>query len=514
MVHLHGAFNESNTSVARSLRCPYVFSPHSGYDPVSLRRSRGRKLVYGVLFERTMLRRAALLVALTNVELADIRRFGGTGPSDVIPNGVERPPDDLDRQAFRRELGIPPDALLAVFVGRLDVQRKGLDTLVRGDRRGAGLAPRARRTRGSETSSAWKRMTSDLGASERVHLVGERHGRSLFETVSAADLFTLLSRWEGLPMALLEALALATPALVSPAVERLIGVGRAGAGWVADDDDVGPLLRGLTKDDELAQRGRAALELLRALRLGLGRRALRGRVPGRAGIRLGAATSIARRSMPPYPSEHPYWMGSPHRTGCLRGRRRSRRQREVDARPKLGRGLAAGLHRGRAYPLAARIASQGGQPRGAGSWRPDATACQTAARAAPLLALLMYDWVDFFLGTWLRILPIKARGGLVVMERGWGDMAVDPRRYHLDVPSRIVEVLGRLLPGPDVALILYADPQLLRDRKAELPTPELARQLLRWRQISFPRRTRRSFLDASLKPERLVDQAMDALRVS
>jgi glycosyltransferase involved in cell wall biosynthesis len=259
VVHLHGAFNESNTSVARSLRCPYVFSPHSGYDPVSLRRSRGRKLVYGVVFERAMLRRAALLVALTDVELADIRRFGGTGPSDVIPNGVERPPDDLDRQAFRRELGIASGALLAVFVGRLDVERKGLDILVRGIAAAPGwhlalVGPRFRDV------DRLERMISELGAGERVTLIGERHGRSLSETVAAADLFTLLSRWEGLPMALLEALALATPALVSPAVERLIRVERAGAGWVATHDDVGSLLRGLAKD-ELARRGRAALEL-------------------------------------------------------------------------------------------------------------------------------------------------------------------------------------------------------------------------------------------------------------
>ncbi|MDP9298786.1 MAG: hypothetical protein M3O98_09010 [Actinomycetota bacterium] len=130
------------------------------------------------------------------------------------------------------------------------------------------------------------------------------------------------------------------------------------------------------------------------------------------------------------------------------------------------------------------------------------------------LALLAYDWVDFFLGTWLRILPVRARGGLVVMERGWADMAVDPRRYHLDVPHRVVEAMGRLLPGPDAALILYADPQLLHDRKAELPTPELARQLGRWRQITFPRRTRRLFIDASQSPERVLDQAKDALRLS
>jgi hypothetical protein len=127
------------------------------------------------------------------------------------------------------------------------------------------------------------------------------------------------------------------------------------------------------------------------------------------------------------------------------------------------------------------------------------------------LALLAYDWVDFFLGTWLRILPTRARGGLVVMERGWFDMAVDPRRYRLDVPYRIVEVLGRLLPGPDTALVLQADPQILHDRKAELPIHELARQTGRWRQIGFPRRTTRLFLDASQSPERLLDQAKGAL---
>jgi len=127
------------------------------------------------------------------------------------------------------------------------------------------------------------------------------------------------------------------------------------------------------------------------------------------------------------------------------------------------------------------------------------------------LALLAYDWFDFFAGTWLRILPVRARGGLVVMERGWFDMAVDPRRYRLDVPHRIVEMLGRLLPRPDMALVLEADPQVLHDRKAELPIPELARQAGRWRQIRFPHRTNRLFLDASQSPERLLDQARGAI---
>jgi glycosyltransferase involved in cell wall biosynthesis len=264
VVHLHGAFNRSNTAVSRALRGPYVFSPHSGYDPVSLTRRRGLKFVYRVLFERTMLKRAALLVALTNRELGHLRRLGVTGRVDVIPNGVERAPDDLDQFAFRRELGLSPDDLLAVFVGRLDVHRKGLDVLVRGVAEAppwhlALVGPRFRDVERLEA------MIATLGLRERVRLVGERHGRRLQESVSAGDLFTLLSRWEGLPMSLLEAFSLEKPAVVSSAVDALIGIDAASAGWVVEEGQLGPLLRDLRDRgrDELFRRGRAAKLLSR-----------------------------------------------------------------------------------------------------------------------------------------------------------------------------------------------------------------------------------------------------------
>jgi hypothetical protein len=129
------------------------------------------------------------------------------------------------------------------------------------------------------------------------------------------------------------------------------------------------------------------------------------------------------------------------------------------------------------------------------------------------LMLLAYDWLDFFLGTWLRIVPARSRGGLIVMERGWLDIAVDPRRYHLVLPRGLVELLGRLLPAPDLVIVLQADPQVLSRRKAELPVAELSRQIGRWRQIAFPRHTIRLFLDASQSPERLLSQVTRALLV-
>jgi glycosyltransferase involved in cell wall biosynthesis len=262
IVHLHGAFNQSNTAVSRALRRPYVFSPHSGYDPISLKRARVRKLVYRAMFERRMLEHAALLVALTDSELTQLRDVGGRGQVAVIPSGVEPAPDDIDRRVFREEIGVPSDAPLAVFVGRLDVHRKGLDVLVQGVAEAPGwhlglVGPSFRDVERLEA------MIIDLGVDDRVHLVGERHGRALLESLGAADLFALMSRWEGLPMALLEALSVATPAVVSPAVGSLVDVEAAGAGWIAPEGSLGRLLRRVQRGGagELAKRSAAAMLL-------------------------------------------------------------------------------------------------------------------------------------------------------------------------------------------------------------------------------------------------------------
>jgi hypothetical protein len=128
------------------------------------------------------------------------------------------------------------------------------------------------------------------------------------------------------------------------------------------------------------------------------------------------------------------------------------------------------------------------------------------------LGLLLYHWADFFLGSWLRIVPARACGALIVMERGWMDIGVDPRRYHLRIPQRLVELLGHLLPAPDLVVLLRADATVLADRKAELPVGELERQLGRWRQVRFPRSTRTLVLDASRSQHDLLTELTQVLR--
>lgn len=265
LVHLHNVFAPVNSVFARALRCPYALSPHGGYDPVSLRRGRARKAVYGALFERRLLRGAALVCALSDAEARQVGRFGAQDPVVVIPNGVTPPPENVDPTAFRRQLGIGPDDKLAVFVGRLDVAHKGLDVLVRGiaqapEWRLALVGPDHRNGLADLT-----RLAERLGTSRRLYFAGTRLGRDLHTALAAGDLFALTSRWEGFPVALLEALSHGTPALVSPPVERAVGVARAGAGWTADADAVGAVLSRLSRLDARAwaHRQAAAVRLSR-----------------------------------------------------------------------------------------------------------------------------------------------------------------------------------------------------------------------------------------------------------
>lgn len=123
--------------------------------------------------------------------------------------------------------------------------------------------------------------------------------------------------------------------------------------------------------------------------------------------------------------------------------------------------------------------------------------------------LLVYHWLDFFIGGWVRWFPAKIKTTLVVVERGWWDIAVDPRRYRLSVSPRMVKALGRTLPQPDLLLLLEAPGGTLADRKGELDREEASRQTAEWRNV--PDRSESVILDASLAPSEVASKATNAV---
>lgn len=97
---------------------------------------------------------------------------------------------------------------------------------------------------------------------------------------------------------------------------------------------------------------------------------------------------------------------------------------------------------------------------------------------------LAYLWLDMAIAWLPRVALPRFRSTLVVIERGWLDLSVDPRRYRIDLPPWTVRLAGAFLPRPDLTLVLAAAPAAIRERKAELSRFEIKRQLSAWQALA------------------------------
>lgn len=127
------------------------------------------------------------------------------------------------------------------------------------------------------------------------------------------------------------------------------------------------------------------------------------------------------------------------------------------------------------------------------------------------LLRLLYLWLDTLVGWIPRIRIPQIRSTLVVLERGWLDLIVDPYRYRLSSPTALTRLLGRVLPRPSIVLRLEGPGALLAGRKPELDTAETTRQLEAWRRLATADHARFFAIDASRPPTAVLERALDAI---
>jgi glycosyltransferase involved in cell wall biosynthesis len=133
----------------------------------------------------------------------------------VIRNGIDvtftRPdtPEDI-----RRELGLAPDDIVIGTAARLEPQ-KGLDLLIDAVPHIAKVLPKVRVVivGGGSLEEELRQRAAALGVGARVIITGYR--TDAVDVMRTFDLFVQTSIFEGMPMALLEAMALEKPIVAS-----------------------------------------------------------------------------------------------------------------------------------------------------------------------------------------------------------------------------------------------------------------------------------------------------------
>jgi adenylate kinase len=86
-------------------------------------------------------------------------------------------------------------------------------------------------------------------------------------------------------------------------------------------------------------------------------------------------------------------------------------------------------------------------------------------------------WLDYVIGYWVVVRTKIARSPAVFLfDRYAHDVLLDPRRFRLGLPRRVLNLFLNLVPSPDVIICLHGDPEVVAARKNELPVEEVRRQ--------------------------------------
>ncbi len=196
------------------------------------------------LSHRLLYRLGARLVSgVIAVSDETARSFSGTvGPVadrvTVICNAVdtERYPASIDRDALRGQLGFGPHDHVMAMVGTFKRQKGHVHLLEAAASVAGQLADlHIVLVGGGELAEDIGARVAALGLDGRVHLLGTR--RDVPELLAASDSFVLPSLWEGLPVALVEAMASGLP-VIATAVSGTSQVMVAGVtGWIVPPAD-------------------------------------------------------------------------------------------------------------------------------------------------------------------------------------------------------------------------------------------------------------------------------------
>ncbi|MCK8456761.1 MULTISPECIES: glycosyltransferase family 4 protein [Sphingomonas] len=174
----------------------------------------GRSAVPGDWVRRRLYRRPDRFIVPSTAVVEQVRAAGGSAPIVVADNIVAPPPVPARAQA-REMLGLDPGPRVALFLGRLDVRQKGLDALADAIRRTAArLGDWIFLFVGSgEGEADIERLRHDLAG--QVDIRCSRWTDTPHATLAAADLLLMPSRWEGVPLVMLEAMTYRIPILAS-----------------------------------------------------------------------------------------------------------------------------------------------------------------------------------------------------------------------------------------------------------------------------------------------------------
>ncbi|MGD1949837.1 MAG: glycosyltransferase [Leptolyngbyaceae cyanobacterium] len=241
LVHVHAIFSYPSTiamAIARLRKVPYITRPLGQLCEWSLAQGAFKKKLFLHLIERSNLNGSKKLHLTSYQEKSEVNKLHLSSSGFVIPHGLDVPPKISNaHQLLRDHFKLLSDEPIILFLSRIH-EKKGLEFLIsaldiiRTKRFTFILAGNGEPSYEKEIDYLIDKHT----LCDRVIKTGFVEGEIKKILLQGSDLFALTSYSENFGVSVLEALAVGTPALVTPGVALSFEIEKYDLGYVVPQE--------------------------------------------------------------------------------------------------------------------------------------------------------------------------------------------------------------------------------------------------------------------------------------
>lgn len=211
---------------------PYAIMMHGADSKENRKRSTIKKWGANVLMFNRFMKNASAVIYLSKTEEELCLSAKNNKNNVIIPNGCDEGEFNIDSIGIHTPVNI-------VYLGRIDKFHKGVDVLL--DALGILKAQKFYEARVSfyanENDVDLQYLKDRLPELDGIAAYrGGVYGEDKCKVLREADAFVLTSRFEGMPMGVLEAISYGVPCILTPGTNMADDLRYVGAGWKAEFD--------------------------------------------------------------------------------------------------------------------------------------------------------------------------------------------------------------------------------------------------------------------------------------
>lgn len=227
-------YNMAGSNLRKELvsgNIPYVIVPRGELTNLAQKRKRIKKTIANVLFCRKYARKAIAIQYLTDQECRDSGNCWNNN-CFVLPNGIDMPK--------RKKMEFSKNGLKSVSIGRIEPYQKGLDLLVcacekiKDDLSAAKCTIMICGPDKEGKLASLKERVQNKRLDKIIFFHDGVYGEEKEDILINSDVFMMTSRFEGHPMALIEALSYGLPCIATTGSNMREKIENKKAGWGAD----------------------------------------------------------------------------------------------------------------------------------------------------------------------------------------------------------------------------------------------------------------------------------------